>query len=240
MWSSLPRLGAMCLGFVLVTTVGAGATSYDAAADFSASSNPGGVWSYRAGSSGEPLLTVTGTAGSPSLPDWYNANASFPGVVTEVDNNTGTDMTNPCCTSILYHAHTLSLDGQSIGSIVRFTAAFAGIYSVSGLFESNDTSMATHNVGVVENGTTTLLTQSLVNGNTVGISLSSLALNAGSYLDFISYGFSGGSYGSTGLQAVVTTASSPPTTVPEPASLLLLAAGLLGLAAAARHGRAYR
>lgn len=230
------------VGLAAILSGPALATTYDAVAGFSATNNPNSVWSYRAGTTGEPLLSHTGTVAGTftasstpsSLSDWANtdgATPGFPGQAWVVDNNTASDSTNNCCGSILYHAHTLSLDGQSVGSIIRFTAATAGTYSITGLFESNDTSMMTHNVGVIENGSTALVAAtSLVNGSQVTFKNLPVTLAVGDYVDFISYGFSGGSYGNTGLQVALSDGAAS-SSVPEPAPWMLLATGLLSLLA---------
>ncbi len=212
------------------------AVTYDAVADFQTSSNPNGVWSYLGGTPiSSTLMTTTGTTAGSNLPQWSDQISGFPNQAYITANNTGTAAGNSCCGSIVYPAHSLQLDGQALGAIVRFTAQTSGIYAINGLFESGDTSMTTHDVAVIENGSTSLIaTQALVNGNTVPFALSGLSLAANDYIDFVSYGFAGGSFGGTALQATVSTVSAA--AVPEPTSMAILLGALLLMSAMVVRG----
>jgi hypothetical protein len=110
---------------------------------------------------------------------------------------------------------------------VRWTAPTSGTYDVEGLLQSIDVYSNPVIVGIIEGGTTQLLSQTF---NAYGNQASYggiLSLTAGTTLDFAAgIGNGGYTYLSTGLSATITPLSEP---VPEPSVAIGLCTSLLGL-----------
>ena len=210
---------------------------FDAAADFSSSSNPNGVWSYGYST------TLGGTF------NLYTENGDFPnpnGSLTGLDywgqniglhnpavihNGTGsTILINGTAT---YQPGQLGLhpgpDGED--SIVRFTVSTAATYSLSSSFAGIDTVGTTTDVYVLLNGAS--LFDGLINGFGANASYSqTLALASGDEVDFVvGYGTNHTYFfDSTGLAAHLRA-------VPEPTSMLSLGLGWASIAGYAGRRR---
>ena len=204
-------------------------TAYDAVSDFSTAANPNGQWSYL-GSTSNGLVPLSSTAltesatntlqwgNGPSAPDWV-------GMVKNTSSST-----------LVYNsgntaqpANVLYLDPQSLDADVRWTAPSAGLWAISGYFETVNRNYPGNYLPpyleVAENsnvvwGRTTLGTTW---GTTAPFSLQ-LALQPGDTIDFSVASENGviTQWQGTGLAAQITS-------VPEPATLTLLATALLGL-----------
>jgi hypothetical protein len=199
---------------------------YNAAADFSPTSNPNGVWSYGYSTTlggAFNLYTTSGIFPNPNgtptgLDSWYkNISLDDPAVI-----HNGTNAPILVDGSALYNPGQLGLhpgpDGED--SIVRFTASATTTYSLTSSFSGLDEVGTTTDVHVLVNGVS--IYNNLINGfGAVDNFTSSLTLNAGDHVDFVvGYGSNGTFYyDSTGLSATF----SPSSTVPEPSSVVLVA-----------------
>lgn len=201
---------------------------YDAAADFSSTSNPNGVWSYGwEASTGATFILDTDHLDSGTISSWRGdiAGDGNPGVYR---NDTGAAVSLgtvvfPPDTALLFHP---GPGGQN--AVVRFTAPATGSYVVQAGFTGQDfVGGTTTDVHVLDNNVS--IFNGAVNGygNFTGLSPDTLFLTAGDTIDFtVGYGNNGTFlYDSTRLDATITTAG-----VPDGGSTLgLLSFGLLGL-----------
>jgi hypothetical protein len=202
------------------------ATVYDAAADFSASSNPNAPWQYGSEITLGGAFTLHANAGVVvGLDYWDTTNGS-----SMSHNATGSTITggswNMLAGELGMHP---GITGQF--SIVRFVAPSSGPYDLDARFYGRDFQGPTStDVHVVVNGAPVF--SAIVNSfRGAGQSYStSMTLAAGDLVDFAvgwgpnaNYGFD-----STGLEATMEF-------VPEPGTLLLLGAGTTGLAAIGRR-----
>lgn len=210
------------VGIAATLSAPAWATAYNAVTDFSNTSNPSGVWSYRDGSGG--LLSSQTSSGPSGVGTIWTNGLSFPSASFITANTGATAQTSG---TSYYAADAMHLDGQGVGAEVRFTSTTGGTFNISGDFSYGDTSMVTHTVSIVDNNNNTLFSSSLANGQTKDFALASVSLGAGGYLDFISGTDGGSSYAGTNLQAIVG--------VPEPATFTLLGVGMAGLVVTRRR-----
>ncbi len=158
--SKLRHCGAVAL--FLASVVGAArpaVAQYDPSAQFSATNNPNGVWTY--GFEVVPLgsaftllpapVSVSPGPG-PAVDSWQ-----LPGYVQSVLHN-GTTMTqfvNTAFDNAIYDPGMLAMHpgANDEFAMVQFTAPAAGIYSIQGTFEGIDTAWTTSNVYLLLNNT---------------------------------------------------------------------------------------
>ncbi len=213
----IATFAALCC--LIVTALPVAAATYNAAADFSASSNPNGVWSYGSLSllTGFTLSTsnVASYSGS-GLAGWLgNLDARPDGIPYILYNGTANPIT---LVNSTYQPGQLGLQSGLNGqySDVRWTAPFSGSFSIAATFSGLSSAGDSSDVHILLNGTS--IFDANVNGSPNPQSYSGTqALAAGAILDFISGTGSDGNpnEGNTGLAATIVA-------VPEPTTVSLV------------------
>jgi hypothetical protein len=202
------------LGIGAATSAAAQATSWAAAGDFSAASNPNGAWSYgwsaNRGSTFN-LDTVATTVSGVNV--WkYSATQVEPDVFYNGTSNTiNPSGTNPIPAGTLaFHP---GPSGQN--AIVRWTAPSSGAYAIAATFTGRDIVGTTTDVAVLSNGSPLWVGEVTGYGATQSYPPSRLNLNAGDTVDFtVGYGTDGTySYDSTGLGADISQIDTTPPVV---------------------------
>lgn len=165
-------------------TFGVVAYNWNAVEDFSAASNPAGVWSYGwAPSLGGTFSLLTTPGGCPTgLSCWQNG-LVFPNTAAIERNITPYTLKDQ---SVIVPNNILWIGAQGNAGIVRWTAPATGHYSIAGSFLSNDFDVSIPvNVRILANGSTSLFADAFsVFGETKSFSLSNLPLIAGTTIDF--------------------------------------------------------
>jgi hypothetical protein len=215
--------------FVVVATLAAGgrAAVWNAANDFSATSNPNGAWSYGdyggGGSSGtlDPTtfvrLPVQFSGAYGSIEGWEMPGPANP-VVSHNSSLADTvgSFSDPTTYTTQWLPNEVALHPLDGPTAVRWTAPAAGEYQVSGDFFPTQGENAPANAYVYSD--TTQEVQFLSVSSTVSFSLL-LDLNAGDTVDFVAWGDNAYNK-TTGLDATIASVGAPPA-VPEPATLIV-------------------
>jgi hypothetical protein len=186
--------------------------TYDASANYSASLNPNGVWTYG-------YETAAGTAlipyvhegnninGNVNIDDWYgDLSPSFGDPVLAHNNSSATQYESTLALPpgvVLLHP-----GPQGQPSVLRWTAPLAGTVSLSGMFEGLDTHGTTSDITIVHNSnlSSPVLADTQVTGFMESSSFAStVTVAAGDTIDFlVSYGSNNDyNYDSTGLAASI-------------------------------------
>lgn len=223
----------MALATMLAVTpwLGAQAETWDAAADFSATTgNPNVVWSYGydpAAQAGYQFKGFDQFITSATILAWRDSGYNSLDTPAFFKNlSAGTVNGTPSGQVALHPGPVANGDA----AILRFSAPEAGAYAVSAQFFAGDSGET--DAWVVLNGdfASPLATLGITSVNP-GYTNASLWLNAGDTLDFVVGNH--GSYFSDTTPLAVQIA----TVVPEPASAALLAGGLMGLMGLSRRRR---
>jgi len=198
------------------------ATTFDVAADFSATNNPNGVWSYGWSSTLTSTLNLYPNHGKfddPIIPIdvWAGSNFPYP---PNVSHN-GTGITIDTHNTITWEPGQFALHPGESGeySHACWTAPYAGTFDIASTFTGIDRWGTTTDVHVLHNGIS--LFDGSVNGfgDTSSSSFSTtVSVGMGDIIDFAV------GYGSNQNETCDTTALFA-TIVPEPATLLLLGLG---------------
>lgn len=226
--SKMMLIATAILGFAASPSL---AITFDAAADFSVTNNPNGVWQYGWSSTlGSDFNLYTSAGIDAGLNFWRYPPITYLGAPAVWHNGTGSLIENGTVSTqagqMAFHP---GPNGQY--SIVRWTAPETGNYSLATAFAGADfVGPTTTDVHVLHNSTS--LFNDFVNGfgtPSAKSFASTLSVVAGDTIDF-AVGFGNGNFyfDSTSLAATISTAT-PPENVPEPASTLsLLALGVFG------------
>ncbi len=223
-------IAASVLSWLIAPTSQAGAAVYNAAADFSLSANPNGVWSYFYSNTLLPDTLSPGTYQA-----WWSGqavpNSIIVGRAVSGSTSNGT---------VQFGTSYLTMDPESQTVDVRFTAPSAGTYTITGEFFGADNqnncggNCAAHPVLITESLSGTIFGPETISTylQTYTFSLTE-TLAAGELVNFIAEtGTSGGcSYCnlSTGLEATISS-------TPLPSTWVMILAGLLGLGFFAHRG----
>jgi hypothetical protein len=208
--------------WLLLLVPAAEAATFDPGAQFSATSNPNGVWSYGQDS----LFNNPPFDGPLTLLPYFRVNSEGLQLWDSFENPTAWNTAiyyNPTSTTItdpnygVVGAGQLGFSAYNGADItLRFTAPMTSLYNISGSFygQNQNTIDSLSDVYILKDGV------SIFNGAVLGFGLDSafnmnLTLDTGDYLDFTVDTGSG-----IGLSLDIAT-------VPEPASLSLLAFGVL-------------
>lgn len=225
------KILAAVAAVALATAASAGATTWNAVADF-ANANPNGVWGYGYSNtvSSFTAYDVNGAC-QPGLACWSSSawNYSLVPAVISVGGSTQTYFTvtqTPDVLNVHPGANSQARNGgDDLDSIVRFTAPTSGNYRYSGFFRLLD--WAQPNTVNVHAGT---FSAALSGGFGATAPFSgSVFLNSGDSLDFRVNRAGDYYYDSTGLSATVS--------VPEPATWAMMIGGF-GAAGAMLRRRA--
>jgi|TARA_B110000503_G_C7110058_1_gene397678 hypothetical protein len=131
------RLG-LALLFVFVSGISQvqATVIYDAASDFSPTSNPNGVWTYGYYSAGVFTPYTLAFSHTSGLAGW-GATSGLGGNPSVFNNPTGSPIT---VSTLTLNAGELAMHPGPAGeiSVVMFTAPTAALYSVGGYFKTND------------------------------------------------------------------------------------------------------
>jgi uncharacterized protein (TIGR03437 family) len=197
---------------VILTPLVAGAqpspvSTYNAATDFSLSSNPNGVWSYLSSGSLLPSPVIGGGA-TAGWNEWWDGKA-VPNSADIGANVSGKTLT--ISNTVVMPTNVLQMDPEATSNVaVRFTAPASGTYSIIGNFLGIDTSQKLHPVEIMHNGVAIFTNTISVFNQNDAFNLTE-TLSAGDFIDFVNG--TGSTYEnlSTGLSVTISTSVPLPT-----------------------------
>lgn len=217
------------------------ATTYNALADYSAASNPAGVWAYGEGTAGTSFTPFVNHFTIPSFDIWQSSTPSL-GAPAVIKN---TSATTQASGTAIFPANVLDFHpGPNSDVIIQFTAPDSGLYTYNGLYEILDYVAPKGILAEIYLNSTLVLSQ-FVGGTSANLSTlqpgssmtfgGAVTMTAGDKLSFAANRAGEFTFDSTGFNVTITHDSV--NTVPLPAALPLLVMGLAGLGAASRKQR---
>ena len=234
------RLLAASMGIATLFAGGAAnaAVVYDAAAQFSLSSNANGPWSYGEGTGPSITLFTKNSNNNPVQPIgvpstveyWQSSNPTS--LVPIVGENFGTASAT-CCNSVLIPTGVLWVHpGYNSDVIVQWKAPTAGLYNLASSFALLDNSPSGILAEVFENnklligipikGPAANLSAPQSYGPAVPFTANDLSLQAGDTLSFVVNNAGSFNNDSTALTATITA-------VPEPSTWAMIILGFAGV-----------
>lgn len=203
---SIPCLSILALAVAFSMPVASRCLADDAAADFSATANPSGHWSYGASASRGAVVTLyTSPQVDPSgLSVWRSPALQLPQV-----NHNGTGVTIVTNSTFPPGALSFHPGGAGENSVVRWTAPAAGSYQIVATFVGRSgagaSPVTTTDVAVLHSGIELFSGWINLNGADNSVSWSgNREMGAGETLDFtVGPGTADHSFDMTGLEAVV-------------------------------------
>lgn len=187
----------VALAIVLVGSIGSlnrvqADLIYDAAADFSPTSNPNSVWSYGSSATlGSAFILGTAHGNSLGIDYWVNDWLTAAPSITH--NGTGSPIT---FAGVSWQPGQLGFHPGSAGqnAVIRFTAPSSATYSLDAAFAGLDQTPTTTDVHILLNGTS--IFDGIVNAFGSGPAFSAaLALSGGDTVDFsVGFGQNGNYY----------------------------------------------
>jgi hypothetical protein len=221
----------VAVGAIGVVASNASATIWNAAADFSSSSNPVGAWSYgtRATADGTALSLLTDSFSfTPTVGGWIDTANSVIGTPT-IYANSGPDPVSFGTVTVAGNSLAMHPAPTGFGpggsrefAVVRWTAPVGGIIAVTGSFLAFD--IGATDVHLVLNGNS-IFSSIRSGGSNVSFSEPSLTVNAGDTLDFVVGNAGAFEFDTTGLDATIV--------IPAPGAAALM--GMGGLVATRRR-----
>lgn len=192
----------------------ANAAVYDAAADFSFTTNPNGAWSYGGKNASPTDSFVLGTVASFNGWNGWAAQGTRPFV-----GKTTTAGYGAPAGTLAFHTGVAGSELQY--AVLRWTADSASSLDISGIFYGGDTGGVDDLI--YKNGTSIYSDMATINDSV--FNLTNVLVNAGDTIDFmVGPGVDGANSDSTPFSAQITT--NP---VPEPASMAALGLGVAAL-----------
>ncbi len=170
---------------LMVASAAANAQVFDAAADFSASSNPNGAWSYGYTTSLGSALNTYSTSQTPTVTYWTEPALNGSPYPNVAHNGTGSTYVN-VASSITWATGQLSIHPGPANekSVVRWTAPAAATVDVAASYTPLDAQAVDTDVHILINGAS-VYSQILGAFGDVKSHTTTVSVNAGDTIDFV-------------------------------------------------------